>query len=329
MWPGEQQPGGGPNQPNPYHQPGYQQSGHHQPGYQQSGHQQPAPWNAPTVPGGTPQAPQGGGGGGGGNRTKVIAVVAAAAVVVAAGVTGFLVLGGDKDDRAQPDPTKSSATAPSTAGSGGSDSRGKGGNPEPTIPGWQTVVNPKRGIAFDVPAGWDLKSTDWVGWVAEADDPEDKPIVAFAAPAYLKEKWCGADEDRDGTKDYTPLAAAGTKGNNGARSTEEAAGKDAELWVYGAFTQPDKKKVDVGAAEPYTTKSGLKGSVVTASSSGVEKKGKCDSDGTATVFAFKDSEGAFASWSFHGATGVSDQVPDATVRKMLGTVREIKSRPKS
>ncbi|MEV0523137.1 hypothetical protein AB0I66_06900 [Streptomyces sp. NPDC050439] len=315
MWPGEQQPGAGPNQPNPYHQPGYQQQ---------------APWNAPTVPGGTPQSPQGGGGGGGGgggNRTKVIAVVAAAAVVVAAGVTAFLVLGGDKDDAAQPDPTQSSTAAPSTAGSDDSDSRGNGGNPDPTIPGWQTVVNPKRGIAFDVPAGWKLKSTDWVGWVSEADDPDDKPLVAIAAPAYLKEKWCGADEDRDGNKDYSPLAAAGTKGNKGARSTEEAARKDAELWIYGAFTQPDKSKVKAGAAEPYTTKSGLKGSLVTASSSGVEKEGKCDSEGKATVFAFKDSEGAFASWSFHGATGVGDEVPDATVKKMLGTVREIKSQP--
>ncbi|MWA09647.1 hypothetical protein [Streptomyces sp. BA2] len=325
MWPGERQPGGGPNQqPNPYQQPGYQQ--HQQPGYQQ-----PAPWNAPTVPGGTPQAPQGSGdnGGGGGNKTKVIAVVAAAAVVVAAGVTGFLVLGGDKDDSAKPDPAKSSSEAPAPAGSGGSDSRRNDGDPKPTVPGWQTVVNPEHGIAFDVPAGWNLKSTDWVGWVSEADDPEDKPIAAFGAPAYLKEKWCGADEDRDGTKDYTSLAAAGSRGNKGAKSTDEVASKDARLWVYGAFTQPDKEKIRTGAAEPYTTKSGLKGSVATASSAGVEKKDKCDSDGKATVFAFKNSEGAFASWSFHGASGVSDEVPDATVEKMLSTVREIGAKPTS
>ncbi|MGW6056228.1 hypothetical protein [Streptomyces sp. NPDC055189] len=322
MWPGEQQPGGGPSQqPNPYHQPGYQQ---------------PAPWNAPTVAGATPPAPQGDGGGNGGgdgggtgNKTKVIAIVAAAAVVVAAGVTGFLVLGGDKDDTAKPDPSKSTSAAPDPAGSGEAGARGNGGNPKPTVPGWQTVVNPKRGIAFDVPAGWSLKSTDWVGWVSEADDIDDKPIVAIAAPAYLKEKWCGADEDKDGEKDYSPLAATGTKGNNGAKSTDEAASKDARLWVYGAFTQPDKKKVRTGAAEPYTTKSGLKGSLVNASSTGVVKEGKCDTDGKATVFAFKDSEGAFASWSFHGATGVSDEVPDTTVKKILSTVREIEARPTS
>ncbi|MFG2651955.1 hypothetical protein [Streptomyces sp. NPDC048436] len=316
MWPGEQQPGGGPDQqPNPYQQPGYQQ---------------PAPWNAPTVPGGTaPQTPQTPQGGGGGNRTKVIAVVAAAAVVVAAGVTGFLVLGGDKDDDAKPDPARSASASPQPVRSGDADERGNGGGPKPTISGWQTVVNPARGIAFDVPPGWSLKSADWVGWVSEDDDPEDKPIVAIASPAYLKEQWCGADEDRDGTKDYTPLAATGTKGNKGATSTDEAAAKDARLWIYGAFTQPDKKKVKAGAPEPYTTKSGLKGSLATASSAGVEKKGKCDTDGKATVFAFMDSDGEYASWSFHGATGVNDEVPDATVKKILGTVREIKAQPES
>ncbi|GAA3124642.1 hypothetical protein ACFQ0X_37075 [Streptomyces rectiviolaceus] len=312
MWPGEQQPGGGPNQqPNPYQQPGYQQ---------------PAPWNAPTVPGGTPQAPQGTGGGDGGSngdKTKVIAVVAAAAVVVAAGVTGFLVLGGDEDDTAKPDPAKSSSAAPSPAGSEDADARGVGGGPKPTIAGWKTVVNAKSGIAFDVPAQWIPKSADWVSWVSEDDDPDDKPLVAMAAPAYLKEKWCGSDEDRDGTKDYTALAAAGSKGNRGAKSTEEAARKDAELWVYGAYTQPDKKKVSTGAARPYTTKSGITGSLVTASSSGVIKKDKCDSDGKATTFAFKNADGDFVSWSFNGAKGVRDEVPDATVKKILGTVREI------
>ena len=58
---------------------------------------QQAQWGAPATMG-APQPQQGGGGGG--NRTKLVAIVAAAAVVVAAGVTGFLVLGGDKDDTA-------------------------------------------------------------------------------------------------------------------------------------------------------------------------------------------------------------------------------------
>ncbi|MGV9881287.1 hypothetical protein [Streptomyces sp. NPDC003006] len=318
MWHGQQPPEGDQNQQgqgqNPYQQPGYQQP---------NPYQQQAPWNAPTMPGGPRQ--DGNGNSNSGKRTKVIALSTAAAVVVAAGVTGFLLLGGDKDDTAKPkpEPTKAGAS-PSTSGSA-DNPRAEGGRPEPTVPGWKVVVNPRRGIAFDVPAEWSLDSRDWAGGVVEDKDAEDEAaqfLVAYAAPAYFKEKWCASDDDRDGTKDHTPLAAAGTRGNKGAKSTEQIARNDATMWVYGAYTQPDKKKVTTGAVEPYTTKSGLSGSLVSATSSGAEKQGKCDSDGKATVFAFKDSDGEFASWSFHGAKGVTGELPDATVRKILSTVRE-------
>lgn len=317
MWPGEQQPGGGPNQPNPYHQPGYQQ---------------PAPWNAPTVPGGAPQAARGtGDGGDGGNRTKGIAVVAAAAVVVAAGVVGFLVLGGDKhdkDDSAKPDPAKSPTAAPSTAGADGSDSRGNDRGPKPTVPGWHTVVNPERRIAFDAPPEWELRSPDWVTAVGESDDP-DSVLIGMGAPAVLQKQWCGSDPDRDGTKDYTPLAEAGSRGNRGAKTTEEIAREDSAMWVYGAYAQPDRKKIKTSAVESYTTKSGITGHLATSSATGIPNADKCRTAGKATTFGFKDSEGRLVSWSFFGARRVSDEVPDATVRKMLGTVREIEAKPKS
>jgi hypothetical protein len=71
----------------------------------------------------------------------------------------------------------------------------------------------------------------------------------------------------------------------------------------------------------YTTASGITGSLATSRSSGVVKKHKCDSDGRATTFAFKDPDGAVLSWSFVGATGVSGEVTDTTVRGILRTVR--------
>lgn len=75
------------------------------------------------------------------------------------------------------------------------------------------------------------------------------------------------------------------------------------------------------AAEPYTTASGIRGSVATASSAGVKLEGKCDTDGKATTFAFKNAKGDIVSWMFTGAKGVDEEVPDATVRKVLSTVR--------
>jgi hypothetical protein len=313
MWPGQQQPGGGqepqqqPAQGNPYQQPGYQQPNPY------AGQPTPYGGQPPTVVAGAatggPSGPPGGG-----RRTKVIAVTAAAAVVVAAAVTGAVLLGGS-DDKADPDPTPSSASPTATA-----DPRA-GGKLKPAVAGWKVVVNADAGIAFDVPANWVLQSPGWVSYVAENDDPDDKPLVAMKAPALLKAKWCASDDDKDGQADYTPLASAGTRKNNGARSTAEAARSDSTAWVYGTYTQPDHKKVATGPAASFTTTSGLTGSVVTSRSSGVTKRHKCDSDGKATTFAFKNGDGDFASWSFVGAKGVGEEVPDATVRRILGTVR--------
>lgn len=303
MWPGQQPPGDGPNQrpnANPYRQPGYQQPN---PYAQQ-------PWDGPTTPT-APTPPPGGGGG----RTKLVAIIAAAAVVVAAGVTGAVLLGGGKDDKADPDPTSSPASPTASGNPRTADDR------KPSVAGWKVVVNPDLDIAFDVPANWTQKSTSWVTYVSADDDPNDTPLVAMKAPAVLKEQWCGADEDKDGQVDYTPLAEAGSRGNNGAKSTAQIARSDSAAWVYGMYTQPDKKKVTTQAATSFTTASGLSGSVATSQSSGVQKKGKCDSDGKATTFAFKDAAGDLASWSFVGAKGVDEEVPDTTVHKILGTVR--------
>jgi hypothetical protein len=311
MWPGDQSPsGGGQNgQPNPYHQPGY-----HQP----NPYAQPTAevWNAPTVT--APPPP-----GGSGRRTKVIAIALAAVVVVASAVTGAVLLGGGSGDQADPDPTATSASA-SASPSAGSDPRNADDAPKPTIAGWKAVVNPERGIVFDVPATWVLQSKSWVSFVSEKNDPRDKPLVAMKAPAVLNEKWCGEDTDRDGKIDYTPLATAGSRANNGARSTEEIARADSAAWVYGAYTQPDHRKVTTSAVTSFTTASGITGSLATSQSTGVPRRHKCDTDGKATTFAFKDPQGDFVSWSFVGAKGVGAEVPDTTVRQILGTLRLVK-----
>jgi hypothetical protein len=248
----------------------------------------------------------------------VAAVVAATAVVVAAAVAGAVLLGGGEDDRAEPDPVASSASAPSPTG----DPRNADDAPRPTVPGWNTVVNPDLGVAFDVPASWERQSADWVSFVTDDADPEDRPLIGMKAPAVLEEAWCASDDDRDGSVDHTPLASAGTRGNNGARSTEEIARSDSAEWVYGAFTQPDRKKITTEPVVSFTTASGITGSLATSRSAGVAKRGKCDVDGKATTFAFKSADGDLVSWSFVGPARVGDEVPDATVRKIAGTVRE-------
>ncbi|MGW6021354.1 hypothetical protein [Streptomyces sp. NPDC055099] len=340
MWPGQQPPGGEQNpqdqNPNPYQQPGYQQPNpYQQPGYQQPNpYQQPGPgqqgqWSVPTAPMGVTQQPGGDGGGGNGNKTKLVAVIAATAVVVAAGVTGFLVLGGDKDDEADAKPSKSPATSgakkpgadPATGG--GEDERGTDKGPKPVVKGWQVVVNPKWGTAFDVPADWEVQTPDTlIGFEDASKEPGAKPLITMSAPAYYKSKWCSADDDKDGTKDDTALGAVGTKGANGAKSTDEVAVNQVPWWVFGGYTQPDKKSLTVDKkAKPYTTQSGIKGSIARASSTNTPQKGKCDSDGKAITFGFKNSEGGYVAWSLYGAKGVKEEIPEATIMKILSTVR--------
>ncbi|WP_369245046.1 hypothetical protein [Streptomyces sp. R41] len=336
MWPGQQPPGGeqNPQDQNPYQQPGYQQPnpyqqpGFQQTGAQQSGYQQPNPygqqqWGAPPEPLGAPQVP---GGGGGGNKTRITAIVAASAVVIAAGVTGFLVLGGGKDDNAGGDPSKSPKASASTSpsASGGDDNPRGGDEEKATIAGWKVVVNPKWGTAFDVPADWEVKTPGTFIGFEDEKKGDGSSLIGMSAPAFLKEKWCTSDDNKDGYENDTALAAAGTKGQSGAKNTDDPARNDAAWWVFGGYTdQKDasKKLLTIGKPKPYTTTSGVKGSVATTYSTGVPKKGKCDSDGKATTFAFKNSAGDIVSWTFYGAKGVSEEVSDTTVQKILSTVR--------
>ncbi|MCF3123907.1 hypothetical protein IPZ68_29985 [Streptomyces arenae] len=350
MWP-EQQPPGGEQNPqdqnqNPYQQPGYQQPNpYQQPGYQQQppagGYQQPpqqpgaysqpeqSHWAAPTPPPmpATQQMAGGGQGGGGGNKTKTTAIVAALAVVVAAGVTGFLVFGGDqdKDDEAGPaKPSKSASKKPDPSPTDDGNARGEGGEDKATIAGWQVVVNPKWGTAFDVPPDWKVETPDTFIGFDDRKDEGAKTIIGMSAPAVYKSKWCTSDDDKDGEPDDTSLAAVGTKGQNGAKNTADIARNDSAWWVFGGYTEQtkaDKKKIKISKIEDYTTKSGIKGSVATSTTSGAATSGKCDSEGKATTFGFKNEAGEYVAWTLYGAKGVKEEVPDATVKKILSTVR--------
>ncbi|MEU9478046.1 hypothetical protein [Streptomyces sp. NPDC048191] len=253
--------------------------------------------------------------GGGRNRTALVAVVAAAAVVLGAGVTGFVVLHGHRNAPPDPKPTNSASASQSSSNPRGPDAQ------TATVKGWKTVTNPTQGVAFDVPPRWETQSANWVTYVSKDGDPEDKPLIAIRNVAMLQKKWCSSDENRDGTLEDTPLAQVGTRGNNGYGSTREIAASDPATWVYGAYTQPDKKKVKTSTVEAFTTNSGLKGTLGIAWSVGVEKSKKCATDGKAWTFAFKNTAGDLVSWSFFGAKNVPAEVPDATVRKIAATVR--------
>ncbi|MEU0621682.1 hypothetical protein ABZ329_12610 [Streptomyces rubiginosohelvolus] len=163
------------------------------------------------------------------------------------------------------------------------------------MPGWKTVINPKRGIAFGVPADWAVKSSGRVTYIAENDDPEE-----------------------------TPPASVGSRRPRHRRSSP---GERPPVGLNGSDAQSAEEKAPTGAAKPFTTESGLAGSVATATATGVDGPGRCAYDGEATAFAFDSPAGETLSWTFVGVRGVDDQVPEPTVRKILGTVRLVDSTP--
>ncbi|MFD4375533.1 hypothetical protein [Streptomyces sp. NPDC058486] len=343
--PGQPQQGGWPQQPG---QPGQPPQGHPQQGYPQQGYAQPNPYQQPTVPqyqvpgpGPGPTPPQGPGGGDR-KRTTLIAIVAATAVVVAGGVTGFLVLNKDddkKDVADKPTTTSSASASDSASDSASPESDEPSGTPtteldnprdseefQPTIPGWKVVHNPSYGTLFDVPPEWEVgKPTMNVGF-EDSKKNDGSPLVIMSGPADLKSKWCAVDSDKNGKPEYSGLAGAGTKGNQGAKDTASAARGQAGMWVWAAFAQHmPEKTIQISKAVSYTTASGLKGSVATATAPKVKKRDKCETDGKSIAFTFINAENDFSTFVLYAADGVKDELPDATIQKILSTVRLTKS----
>ncbi|MFF0474607.1 hypothetical protein [Streptomyces sp. NPDC004284] len=338
-----QQPPTQPGYPQPPTQPGYPQQQPAQPGYpQQQGYPQqgyaqqpgyPNPYQQPTVPQqyAVPGGPgQPGGSGGGKKRTTVVAIVAAAAVVVAAGVTAFLVLGKDDDKKNvaddKPSTTATASANPSSAPA--PDPSQSIANPrdgaaqQPTIPGWKVVYNPKYGTLFDVPPEWDVLKPGSIYFFEDEKKHDGTPLVTMSGPTRYKSNWCSYDTDKNGTPETWDLAAAGTKGGQGAKDTASAARGEAGTWVWGGYAQHmPQSTIKITKPVPYTTKSGLTGSLATATAPGVKKRNKCESDGKSYAFTFKNAAGDFSTWVLYGADGVKDELPDATIRQILSTVR--------
>ncbi|AJF64005.1 hypothetical protein [Streptomyces vietnamensis] len=339
--PYQQQPPTQPGYPQqPPTQPGYPQQPPAQPGYPQQGYAQqpgyPNPYQQPTVPQqyAVPGPGQPGGPDGGKKKqTTIVAIVAATAVVVAAGVAAFLVLGKDDDKKNTADDPKpsvtatasadpSSAPAPDPSQSSGIDNPRDGAAQQPTIPGWKVVYNPKYGTLFDVPPEWEVFKPGSITFFEDEKKGGGLPLVTMSSPTSFKSKWCTYDVNKNGTDETWSLSTAGTKGGQGAKDTSSLARSEAGTWVWGGYAQHmPQSTIKITKPVPYTTKSGLTGSMATATAPNVKKRNKCETDGKSIAFSFKNAAGDFSTWVLYGADGVKDELPDATIRQILSTVR--------
>ncbi|MFF5784954.1 hypothetical protein ACFY8P_08310 [Streptomyces sp. NPDC012693] len=333
-----QQPPAQPGYPQPPTQPGYpQQPPPSQPGYPQQGYGpqpgygQPNPYQQPTVAQQYPVPGPGMPGGPDGRKKKqttLVAIVAALAVVAAAGVTGYLVLGGDEEQPTaggkNPSAAPSAPTAPTTEPSGSPSLANPrdGAAQQPTIPGWKVVYNPKYNTLFDVPPEWEVLKPGMITAFEDEKKNDGSPLMTMTSPTRLKGEWCTYDVDKNGTPETWGLSTAGTKGGQGAKNTADAAYGEAGSWVWGGYAQHmPKNTIKITKAVPYKTASGLTGSMATATAPGVKKRNKCESDGKSIAFTFKNTAGDFTTWVLYAADGVAGELPDATIRQILSTVR--------
>ncbi|MFJ4907882.1 hypothetical protein ACIQCR_21525 [Streptomyces sp. NPDC093249] len=332
--PGYPQPPAQPGYPQPPTQPGYPQQGYgQQPGYgQQNPYQQPTMpqqrYGAPAPGGpGVPGGPGGPGGspGGGKKRTTLVAVVAATVVVVAAGATAFFVLGGDDGEKPVADDRKPSVTASAPTDPSARPTLANprdGAAQQPTVPGWKVVYNPKYGTLFDVPPEWEVQKPGSLTFFDDEKKNDGSPLVTMSSPTRLKSQWCTYDVDKNGRDESWSLSTAGTKGGQGAKNTDAASRSEAGTWVWGGYAQHmPQSTIQITKPVPYTTASGLTGSLATAKAPNVKKRNKCETDGKSYAFTFKNAQGDFSTWVLYGAAGVADELPDTVIRKILSTVR--------
>ncbi|MFC5723400.1 hypothetical protein ACFP1Z_24870 [Streptomyces gamaensis] len=274
-------------------------------------------WPSPTPPVDLGKPPRGGGS----KRTTVIAIGAAVAVVAAAVVTGVVVLK-DRDQKNDSNPAPqaagSSPAAPSSpAASAGPDAPldnpRTGGDVKPVIDGWKAVINPKRHDAFDVPADWTVESpTLMIGF----EDDKGKGLVGMTGPSRFKKGYCQKNGE---------LAAAGTKGAQGAKSEADAAEVEALNWVFAGFDQKKTGKFDTTKSQPFKSDYGITGYSASATVTGVKKTDKCTTDGKAFAVTYKDTQGDLATWVLYAAKGVNDELPDETIKKIMSSLRPLPS----
>ena len=147
---------------------------------------------------------------------------------------------------------------------------------------------------------------------AFTDEKTNKPLVAMSSPAYFKDNWCQGSS----------RAAAGTKGGQGSKTTKEAARIAVGNFAIAGYDQKHKGILKVSNGKPFKSKYGITGHTATATVTGAPKKDSCStSAGKVVAASWINSNGDLVIWVLFTDAGVKDELPDATIKKIMGSLR--------
>ena len=268
----------------------------------------PPPNAPPTVPAVTARPPKPRR-----RRPLMIAAVAFAAVVALAG-GAFAALSQSRGGG----PPRPAASSPGGAGTAAP----VRSNPNPVVPGWQVMLAPGYGVAYDVPPGWKLEEP---GTFSGFEDNDGNLLAGERAVATVKRGRC-------------VRAQAGLRGGSDPKArptTDEldalagAADQEARKWAaaaYGAADQrPHPPKIDARPSDTVTTHGITAARVAVNVTTTAREDGCTPSHATVETLAMAATRNASTVgpliFIVFADRNVPGQVPGGVLRQIAGSIR--------
>ncbi|SDC32113.1 hypothetical protein [Actinokineospora iranica] len=261
------------------------------------------------------------------NRTPLIVTLVVVVVVAIGAVTTLLLVNRDSDDPA-PVAAPSSSAEKTTADRPTATRKPVTSSPRPTtsttptdvsqikvdpvISGWQGVLSPKEGVAYDVPKDWEVeKPSVIVGF----DDNEGKPTAVMHGVSTYKPEACA--DVKGSYRGHVGFVSAGTA------EPERAARNGAKLFADAAALNADGSKAPVTVTDPVPAKvdHGKIDAVSATATLTVNQPGECSSPTVLfTTVAFKNGANTVL-FMMYMDQGTPDALPADIAAQVVSSIR--------
>ncbi|MGW7294703.1 hypothetical protein ACWGIB_20220 [Streptomyces xiamenensis] len=251
----------------------------------------------------------------------LVVLVPLTALIAGMALVAYLVISGERGrwhkDSAQGSVTDDTTTEPWRP-AGPTDPRVPARAPEKPVVAddWQVVLSPRGGMAYDVPAEWNVheegSNTFW-----PADDPEEHGsewAYTLRDPASQAVTAC------DGRR----IAYVGTRYIQGVSGTEEAARSVSSNLTWALYDQALEGDLTTPEAEPFENEHGVNGHIAYSTSSDAPEHGEgacASTEGRAIGVSFITSSADIVSWGLVADTGHEHAVPAETIELIVSSIR--------